>query len=267
MAQRRMFSNKIVDTDAFLDMPLSSQALYFHLSMRADDDGFIGGHKKIMRMIGCSDDDMRILLAKNFIIPFESGVCVIKHWKIHNYIQTDRYNETTYIEEKSQLDIKKNKSYTLKDKTVPQIPLSQDQNEQVDTKCIQNVYTGKVSIGKISLDKTKDIVGQPDHIPYKEILDYLNTKAEKNYKSSTKAHCTFIKARWNEGHRLEQFKLVIDVKTKEWLNTEQDKFLRPATLFGTKFEGYLYQKEIKDKPKSMKDNQTSLENNYGATRI
>ena len=87
MAERRMFSKTIIDSDAFLDMPLSTQSLYFHLSMRADDDGFINNPKKIQRMIGCADDDLKLLIAKNFIIPFESGIVVIKHWKIHNYIR------------------------------------------------------------------------------------------------------------------------------------------------------------------------------------
>ena len=108
-----MFAKTIVDSDAFLDMPLSSQALYFHLSMRADDDGFINNPKKIQRMIGCADDDLKLLLAKNFIIPFESGVCVIKHWKINNYIRNDRYKPTVYAEEKAQLQCKENGAYTL----------------------------------------------------------------------------------------------------------------------------------------------------------
>ena len=113
MAERRMFAKTIIDSDAFLDMPLSSQALYFHLSMRADDDGFINNPKKIQRMIGCADDDLKLLLAKNFIIPFDSGVCVIKHWKIHNYIRNDRYKPTVYAEEMSCLTCKENGAYTL----------------------------------------------------------------------------------------------------------------------------------------------------------
>lgn len=113
MAERRMFAKTIIDSDAFLDMPLSTQALYFHLSMRADDDGFINNPKKIQRMVGCGDDDLKLLVAKNFIIPFESGVVVIKHWKIHNFIRTDRYKETVYQEEKAMLITKENKSYTL----------------------------------------------------------------------------------------------------------------------------------------------------------
>ena len=112
MAERRMFAKTIIDSDAFLDMPLSAQALYFHLSMRADDDGFINNPKKIQRMVGASDDDCRLLLMKRFIIAFESGVVVIKHWKIHNYIRNDRYKPTIYQEEMRLLAEKENKAYT-----------------------------------------------------------------------------------------------------------------------------------------------------------
>jgi len=112
MAQRRMFSLKIVDSDAFMDMGQGSQLLYFHLSMRADDEGFIGNPKKIMRMIGSSDDDMRVLISKRFVLGFESGIIVIKHWKIHNYIQNDRYSQSQYIDEKKSLITKENGAYT-----------------------------------------------------------------------------------------------------------------------------------------------------------
>ena len=112
MAERRMFAKTIIDSDMFLDMPLSTQALYFHLSMRADDDGFINNPKKIQRMVGASDDDLKVLVMKRFILPFDSGVVVIKHWRIHNYIRNDRYKETVYQEEKAQLLLKENGSYT-----------------------------------------------------------------------------------------------------------------------------------------------------------
>jgi hypothetical protein len=140
MAERRMFAKTIIDSDAFLDMPLSTQALYFHLSMRADDDGFINNAKKIQRMLGCTDDDMKILLSKNFVIPFETGVCVIKHWKIHNLIQKDRYKPTVYVEHKDQLSLKDNNVYTL------------------DTVWIQDVYKvdTQVSIGEVSLVKANN---------------------------------------------------------------------------------------------------------------
>ena len=96
MAQRRMFSLQVVDTDAFMDMPLSAQALYFHLSMRADDDGFIDNARRIQKLLGAADDDLRILIAKGFILAFDSGVIVVKNWKISNYIQKDLYKPTQY---------------------------------------------------------------------------------------------------------------------------------------------------------------------------
>ena len=143
MAERRMFAKTIIDSDAFLDMPMSTQALYFHLSMRADDDGFINNPKRIQRMIGASDDDLKLLLAKSFLILFESGVVVIKHWKIHNYIQSDRYKPTAYSEEKALLTVKKNKAYTL------------------NTECIHDGYImdtqvrlGKVRLGKDSIESS-----------------------------------------------------------------------------------------------------------------
>ena len=112
MAQRRMFSLQIVDTDAFLDMPISSQLLYFHLVMRADDEGFIDNPKKIMRLIGTQEDDFKVLLAKRFILLFKSGVIVVKHWLIHNTIRMDRFKETVYTDEKNLLKVKENRVYT-----------------------------------------------------------------------------------------------------------------------------------------------------------
>lgn len=113
MAQKRMFTMHILDSDAFLDMPLSSQCLYLHLNMRADDDGFIGNPRRIQRMIGASDDDLKLLIAKRFILVFDDGVIVIKHWRMHNTIQSDRYTPTVYQEEKQKLLLKDNKSYSL----------------------------------------------------------------------------------------------------------------------------------------------------------
>lgn len=130
-----MFAKKITESDSFLDMPSSTQMLYFHLSMNADDDGFVNNPKKIQRMCGASDDDFKLLIAKSFVILFESGIIVIKHWKMHNYIQSDRYRPTDYVDEKSMLGVKKNKAYTLDE-------------SKMYTKCIQDVSVGKDSIGK-----------------------------------------------------------------------------------------------------------------------
>ena len=113
MSEKRMFSKQIVESDAFLDMPLSTQALYFHLGMAADDDGFINAPKRIQRGIGSSDDDLKLLITKNFVIPFETGVVVIKHWLINNYIRKDRKRDTAYPEEMSKLAIKDNGAYRL----------------------------------------------------------------------------------------------------------------------------------------------------------
>lgn len=137
-----MFSKTIIDSDTFLDMPLSAQALYFHLSMRADDDGFINNPKKIQRMIGASDDDCRLLIMKQLIIAFDSGVIVIKHWRLHNYIQKDRYKPTLYQSEKSTLELDESKVYT---------------------KCIQDVSNmdTQVRLGKVRLGKVKESEDKP----------------------------------------------------------------------------------------------------------
>ena len=115
MAEKRMFTQKIIDSDAFLDMPLSTQALYFHLNMRADDDGFINNPKRIQRTIGASEDDLKLLIAKRFVICFENGVIVIKHWRMHNTLRKDRYNPTHYQEQLAMLEVKGNNAYTEKE--------------------------------------------------------------------------------------------------------------------------------------------------------
>lgn len=143
MAKRRMFSLDIIDTDLFQEMPQTSRLLYYELCMRADDDGFVGSPKKIQKMVGCNDDDFRVLIAKQFVIPFETGVVVIKHWKIHNYIRTDRYKETIYREEKNKLQQEDNGMYTV---GIPNVNQRYTQ-----------VRLGKVSIGKsnIYIDEPK----------------------------------------------------------------------------------------------------------------
>lgn len=139
-----MFAKTIIDSDAFLDMPLSTQCLYFHLSMRADDDGFVNNPKKIQKMLGASEDDLKLLMAKSFILLFDTGVIVIKHWRINNYIRNDRYHETAYQDEKSLLSLKENNAYTLNSDNVG-IPCGNQMVYQMET---------EVSIGKDSIDKS-----------------------------------------------------------------------------------------------------------------
>lgn len=145
MAERRMFAKTIIDSDAFLDMPMSARLLYYDLGMRADDDGFINAPKKIMRLIGATTDDMNILIARKFVIPFESGVVVIKAWRINNYLRSDRYTETKYLEEKSNLTVDERGMYhTTSTIGIPDgIPV---------------VYPDTVSTGKDRLDK--DSIGE-----------------------------------------------------------------------------------------------------------
>ncbi len=170
MANRRMFAKAIIDSDAFLDMPPSTQVLYFHLAMRADDDGFINNPKTIMRIVGAKDDDIKLLIAKRFIIPFESGVVVIKHWRIHNYIQKDRYTETKYIEEKNQLIINKKNGYSLK-----QISLLDDENDNVYILDTQ-VKLGKDRLGKdrLELERVKNKATRFITPTIDEIKTFLN---------------------------------------------------------------------------------------------
>lgn len=146
MAERRMFTQKIIDSDAFLDMPMSTQALYFHLNMRADDDGFINNPKKILRMIGASEDDLKLLIAKRFLLAFANGVIVVKHWRMHNLIRKDRYHPTQYQDEMQSLAIKKNGSYT-------------EHGNQLATTWQPdgNQMATEVRLGKVSIDKNNNI--------------------------------------------------------------------------------------------------------------
>lgn len=149
MAEKRMFAQTIIDSDAFLEMPLSTQALYFHLCMRADDEGFVNNPKKIQRMVGGSDDDFKLLIAKSFIISFDAGIVVIKHWRIHNYIRKDRIHETKYLEEKAMLTIKENGAYSLlSDKC-------QSDVSQVTDKC--QARLDKSRVDKNRVDKNNNI--------------------------------------------------------------------------------------------------------------
>jgi hypothetical protein len=151
MAERRMFTQKIIDSDAFLDMPLSTQSLYFHLNMRADDDGFVNNPKKVQRMIGASEDDLKLLIAKRFILAFENGVIVIKHWRMHNLLRKDRYNPTQYVEQMERLEVKDNGAYT--EKTFQEQPDNRlattwqpNGNQMATQDSIGKDSTGKVSI-------------------------------------------------------------------------------------------------------------------------
>lgn len=242
MAERRMMSKSIIKSDTFLDMPATTQNLYFHMLLDADDDGFINAPKSIMRMIGAKEDDMKVLVAKQFVIPFESGVVVIKDWKIHNYIQNDRYKPST-LPERDLLNIQKDKTYTLKSDV-----------SRMDTECIQTVSIGKDRLGKDRLGKDrlgKDSIDTLCHVSHDdvdkshvEIIEYLNFRTGSKFKATTKPYIQAIRSRLKEGYTVDDFKTVIDKKCREWKGTKLEKYLTPKTLFApSHFDTYLNSNE------------------------
>ena len=166
MAERRMFAKTIVLSDAFLDMSLGARCLYMTMGMLADDDGFVNSPKAIMRQTGASEDDLKVLIAKKFVLPFESGVIVIKHWRINNYLQKDRIQPTKYQDEMKQLTVEKNGAYTI------------------NAECIHSsVYTDKDSIGKVSIGKINNNPlppkgGKRAFVPptLEEVEEYCNSR-------------------------------------------------------------------------------------------
>jgi hypothetical protein len=167
VAERRMMAKSVIDTDQFVDMPATSQNLYFHLLLRADDDGFLSNVKQVQRMTGNKDDDLKILFAKQYLIPFESGVVVIKHWKIHNYIQKDRYHPSR-LPEKEEVEVNNYGEWEKKS-------VSSVSNMYPD--CIQHVSIGKDRLGKDRLGKDrKDI--KPSRHRYGEYKNVLLSDAD-----------------------------------------------------------------------------------------
>lgn len=182
-----MFAKTIIDSDSFLDMPLSAQALYMHLSMRADDDGFVNSPKRIQRLIGASEDDMRILMAKSYVIEFDTGIIVIKHWRINNYIQNDRYKATRYTDERAMLSLKDNNEYAFADE------------------CIQNGYISDTQyrLDKNSEDKNsedKNSKGESKRFTPPTPDDVSAYALEKGYVIDAEAFCDFYTSKgWKVG--------------------------------------------------------------------
>ena len=225
MAERRMFTKRITESDAFLDMPSSTQMLYFHFSMNADDDGFVNNPKKIQKMCGASDDDFKLLIVKSFIILFDSGIIVIKHWKMHNYIQADRYRPTDYVEEKSMLGIKSNKAYTL-------------DVSKMDTECIQNGYIGKDSIGKVSIDKNsidkdskgESVRGEKAKRFYPPTLDEVKQYCEERKNNiDPMAFIDFYSSKgWMIGkNRMEDWKAAV----RTWERKRKEKYQAESSVY------------------------------------
>ena len=238
-----MFAKTIVLSDAFLDMSLGARCLYMTFGMLADDDGFVNAPKSIMRQCGASEDDFKVLIAKKFIIPFESGVIVIKHWRINNYLQKDRIQPTKYQDELQELMVEKNGAYSKNDADV------YTENVYTDKNSIDKDSIGKDSInnnilsGKKSDNEKKNTFSEE----ISKIINYLNDVLGTRYTTKSKSTNSMIKGRLEEGHTVDDFIKVIDNKHKEWgEDPKMVKYLRPETLFrASHFESYL--NEIKPK--------------------
>ena len=211
MAEKRMFAKSIIDTDAFLSMPLSAQALYFHLCMRADDDGFVSNPRKIQRMISCADDDLKLLIAKRYILVFDSGVIVIKHWRIHNYIRKDTYHETLYLEEKSSLFEKPDGAYT----DHPLIDPSRARDELVTDPSTQ------YRLDKIRLDK-----GSKDNTSVSPDTDYEQIR-QSFIANCPSLPCPNATAKWTAGRKkaIRDKKITDDEFSEVFKRVERSDFL------------------------------------------
>lgn len=267
MANKRMFTMKIVDTDAFLDMPLSTQCLYFHLNMRADDDGFIGNPKRIEKIIGANDDDLKLLIAKRFVILFDDGVIVIKHWRMHNTLSRDRYIETSYTDEKKKLLLKDNGSYSLTNgNSIDDTKLIERSNRQTQKR--RKIDERKTHSDKdIGLDKdleldldteldkdkekdindlivSKDTIRQTD---VQRIIDEWNTLEEfgiNPVKRMTSKREQAVKARIRQNHMDDILEAIENIRHSSFLQGQNkngwmvtfDWFLKPGN-FAKVFEG------------------------------
>lgn len=279
MANKRMFTMKIVDTDAFLDMPLSTQCLYFHLNMRADDDGFIGNPKRIEKIIGANDDDLKLLIAKRFVILFDDGVIVIKHWRMHNTLSRDRYIETSYTDEKKKLLLKDNGSYSLTNgNSIDDTKLIERSNRQtqkrrkIDEQKTHSDIDKGLDIDKdidsdIELDKDKekdikDLIVSKDTIrqtDVKRTIDEWNTLEEfgiNPVKRMTSKREQAVKARIRQNHMDDILEAIENIRHSSFLQGQNkegwmitfDWFLKPGN-FAKVFEGN-YLDKAGSKPQS-----------------
>lgn len=231
MGDKRMFSKVITESDAFLDLPLSTQALYFHLAMQADDDGFVSSPSKTIRMVGASKNEYDLLLAKKFILAFEDGIIVIKHWLMHNCIRKDRYKPTVYIKQKETLYLKENNAYTTdftKGEPV-RLSLGIPDDNQMEPEGIPVVGVDKVSIDKVKLNKDIDEVWQV--YPRKEGKKDSYAKLPKILNQYTKEQ--LIKA------------------IKKYARTVSDKqyLMQGSTFFNGRYLDYIDDCEEIEKPK------------------
>ena len=209
MANKRMFSIDVVDTDKFLDMPVSTQALYFHFGMRADDDGFVSSPKKIVKIANCTNDDLRVLISKGYIIPFESSVVVITDWRKNNTLKGDRYKPTVYQEELGILETQGN-SYILKSSGISSGNNLEPDWNQIGTKPEPQYSIDKYSIDKSSIDKEiyvqPEVATPPELTPKKKTSRFLPPTEEE-----VKQYCL------ENGYTLDAQRFVDFYECKGWM--------------------------------------------------
>lgn len=219
-----MFAKTIIDSDSFLDMPLSAQALYMHLSMRADDDGFVNSPKRIQRMIGASEDDLKLLLAKSFILAFDTGVIVIKHWRINNWIRADRKISTTYTDELEMLRIKDNGAYSLEPLENSEVQPSANQVPTIcqpnDNQMSSQYRLDKDSKDKNSIEKEKAARFTPPSLS--ELSEYIS---EKGYQIDPQAFIDFYESKgWMIGkNKMKDWKAAVRTWVGRGNHTEPRK--------------------------------------------
>lgn len=239
MANKRMFSLSVVDTDAFMDMPITSRLLYYELGMRADDDGFVDNWKKILLFTGLKEDDLKVLVAKKFIIPFESGVIVIRHWRMNNYLQNDRTKPTIYTEEKAQLGVDKNNVYTL------------------DTTCIHRIEENRIDKNRIEYkeeDEEEEIFNMYEEnfstlssTTAETLLNLINTYSSRFVKEALK------RAIINNKKSLAYVKGIL----KQWKDKTWDEVLAEGSL-KDKHMKRVEELTIKPKEVEMDENEREL---------
>lgn len=228
MAQKRMFSLNVVDTDKFLEMPISSRLLYYELGMRADDDGFVSNWKKILLFTGLKEDDMKVLIAKQFIIPFESGVIVIRHWRLNNYLQNDRTKPTIYQKEFKSLGIDNNNVYIMDTTCIHSIDKNSIDKNSIEEKEIYKEKEIKNKYGEFNnVLLTKEEyhkLEQANLLPYIEKLSSYIASKGKKYKSH---YATILT--WNRGDKQTKTSIEpewLDKEIKPKVNKEAEEFER-----------------------------------------
>ena len=228
MAERRMFAKTVVDNDTFLDMPASAQLLYFHLAMSADDDGFVNKPKAVMRSCGSTETDLKLLAKNGMVIPFESGVAAITHWKLHNVIRRDMYTETKYLAEKRQLGLNEIGAYVLKKAEAEPLQVSRgnfDESLRQDRLGQDRIEQGRLEQGRLEQDRAEEDKAAQAASAAQTVVDRLNAAAGTHHCAGAKQTVALVKGLLASGHTEEDMLQVIGMACEKWKGTEKESLL------------------------------------------